>query len=172
MTPTIEDLEEFEDLTASMVHEWLRKEGWTLTPPERTAAWNAYDAHSTWEHSAAGACVVVYEKTYLFHTIASLASQAKRSPQALLRDINPRMRAGWPTDDELARHPFWVCQRAFDLPVIARYAQLSGGAFIDSFERAFVCRSESKGWTFWPCDSRGNKVFRGPARKRESESGK
>ena len=130
----IEDLDEFEGLTAEMVRAWLLAKGCvfdgTWARPYRPTPYY-WDGQllcpSTLGH-------IAYDFGY-------------PSLQSLLREINPRMRPGWPTDAEIEAHEkrggLWICD----------YGRGPCFGHLDALERL--------GAKFWPCDAHGNKVSRG-----------
>ena len=84
-------------------------------------------------------------------TLVYLASVvADCSMQSLLREINPRMRAGWPTDEELERHAFWMVRTLSDDGI-----RVLGAYVAREWKRAGI-KVEC-----WPCDQHGNKTRRG-----------
>ena len=141
----IEDLDEFEGLTADMVRVWLRAEGCvfdgTWARPYRPTPYY-WDGQllcpSTLGH-------IAYDFGY-------------PSLQSLLREINPRMRPGWPTDEELGRHPLWLVSVTGSVSLAEE-----GTLHIRSAEKMRGLARLSAGTTVacWPCDAHGNKVSRG-----------
>ena len=140
----IEDLDEFEGLTAEMVRAWLRAEGCvfdgTWARPYRPTPYY-WDGQllcpSTLGH-------IAYDFGY-------------PSLQSLLREINPRMRPGWPTDEELGRHPLWLVSVTGSVSLAEE-----GTLHIRSAEKMRGLARLSAGTTVacWPCDANGNKVRR------------
>jgi hypothetical protein len=145
VTIKIEDLDEFEGLTADMVRAWLRAKGWTVKRAERFWEW--------WEKGAEGekdGFWLPAEFGRQWFWIHALAAVYGLSVQSLLGEINPRMRAGWPTDEELERHAFWMVRT----PPDDRIHVL--GAYV-------ACEWKRAGLKVecWPCDQHGNKTRRG-----------
>ena len=138
MTFKIEDLDEFEGLTADMLRAWLRARGFTLKQTERWSIW-VRAAEAVHDH--------LLTETVTLEYLAATVAQC--SPQSLLREINPRMRAGWPSEEELERHAFWLVRTA-DKRIV----------MLDSF---VVREWKEAGLVFasWPCDQHGNKTRRG-----------
>ena len=97
-----------------------------------------------------------------------LADDFGLSVQALLREINPRMRKGMPSKAARDAHPLglWLALPEFDCigAVVSIVVSLppddedfcvwhpEGFAFSDTKPK----RPEQ--WAFWPCDEHGNKV--------------
>ena len=148
MTIKIEDLDEFEGTTADMVREYATKAGYGLSQAGLRAP------------NQGGFITFVnpMRDDAMSWLVECLAGRERRSVQSLLREINPRMRAGWPTDEELERHAFWLVGQPsirVDLRVTsAKYVR----AWRDRLDPEFkdigrpVC---------WPCDQHGNKTRRG-----------
>lgn len=147
MTLKIEDLDEFEGTTADMVRAWLRKEGWReeprggWTPPGRQI-----------EGGLRVICMadVITPTDGIPEMLTAIQHYTKRSVQSLLREINPRTRAGWPTDEELERHAFWMVRTLSDDGI-----RVLGAYVAREWKRAGI-KVEC-----WPCDQRGNKTRRG-----------
>ena len=158
----IEDLDKFEGLTADMVRAWLRANGWTVKRADRFREW--------WEKGAEGAEDGFWLPTEFgveWFWIHALAAVHGLTVQSLLREINPRMRAGWPTDEERAKHRYWIAQED-----VGSSDSLHIGCFDEDDEDGtpvFVAGYDL--WTeedvrrldmkFWPCDQHGNKTRRG-----------
>ena len=114
MTLKIEELDEFDGVTADMVRAWLRANGWELA---------GTGAHQYWR-CGSGEVAEALLLTDLSWCIGYIANGHGLSPQSLLREINPRMRAGWPTDEELARHAFWMVHLPDRMPHMRSNANL------------------------------------------------
>lgn len=183
MTPL--DLNEAEELTAAQVRAFLASLGYAERPCCAYPVCESMGTHTHHQLACEAGDHVIPDKwkmgrrsgVYGDQASAMLGSSleilatlhAGGDVQALLSRINPRMRAGWPTDDELARHPFWLVGQP-SIRVDLRVMSAAGvRARRDRLDPEFKDIGQP---VCWPCDSRGNKVFRGPARKRESESGK
>lgn len=139
MTFKIEDLDEFEELTADMVRAWLRAKGFALKQTERWSIW-VRETEAVHDHSLTETATLEY----------LAANVAQCSPQSLLREINSRMRAGWPTDEELERHAFWMVRTLADDGM-----RVLGAYVAREWKRAGI-KVEC-----WPCDQHGNKTRRG-----------
>ena len=145
MTIKIEDLDEFEGLTADMVRAWLRAKGWTVKRADRFREW--------WEKGAEGeedGFWLPAEFGVEWFWIHALAAVHGLTVQSLLREINPRMRAGWPTDEELERHAFWMVRTLSDDCISVL------GAYVAREWKRTGIKVEC-----WPCDQHGNKTRRG-----------
>lgn len=145
----IEDLDEFEGLTADMVREWLRAKGLLLVS-------------RTWAHPDKPKPYYWDSQLLTDGTLGLIAYDFGLSPQSLLSEINPRMRPGWPTDEEIEAHEkrggLWICDYERG-PCFGRFTEA------DRFEGNTLEMSrdalERLGAKFWPCDAHGNKVRRG-----------
>ena len=160
MTLKIEDLDEFEGLTADMVRAWMRAKGWMCagaeivpgryTPPG--LFWTHPEhKHSIWD-GALGAS----------GGIIPLADAYGVTEQSLLREINPRMRAGWPSEEEIQRHARWIARNQNTGTVVVGVVKpdKEHGAVL-KLHSGFLAKAFADGWSFWPCDQHGNKTRRG-----------
>ncbi len=153
----IEDLLEFEGLTADHVRAWLQRKGFTL-----------HEVRSGRQCWVRGTEAVTDDTLTASGTLVYLASVvAGCSVQSLLTEINPRMRPGWPTDEEIERHRDgkWICE--------GEDGELYFGAFREDEESSDVyffygdelfslSPIDARHCRFWPCDAHGNKVSRVP----------
>lgn len=146
----IEDLDEFEEVTADILRGVLVARGW-----KQVGFRDGLTVHK--QEGNADLCFVPDLLTgtdersrHLRDTIDSLARQARKSLQSLLREINPRMRAGWPTDEELERHAFWMVRTLSDDGI-----RVLGAYVAREWKKAGI-KVEC-----WPCDQHGNKTRRG-----------
>lgn len=138
---------EAEDLTADMVRAWLRAKGW-----EHDGAGDLAGEECWVRDGGAQGTVYLGKDTPkpLARTIDCLRVWTGRPSQSLLNEINPRMRAGWPTDEELERHAFWMVRTLSDDGIRVL------GAYVAREWRRAGIKVEC-----WPCDAHGNKVRRG-----------
>jgi len=160
----ITELDEFQGLTAEMVREWLLANQWE---PCGSSAAHLYYQCGSGEISEA----LLHED--LGWVVDLLAQSYERSVQSILREINPRMRKGMPSEAarKASRHNggMWIASRG----------ELGKGGTI-----VFVCfdsdsedglplaiwdgeewdhwevepREIENEWSFWPCDEHGNKT--------------
>lgn len=142
----IDELDEFQGLTADMVREWLTQQKATFG-----------DGH--WTHPSGlyrykdGAYGGLLWSMTLFQMSADFD---KHNLQALLREINPRMRKGWPSGNALANHDRWIARKPYGDLIVCRWrppymVNAAGGG-------DFALREQCEHWEFWPCDEHGNKV--------------
>ena len=148
MTLKIEELDEFDGVTADMVRAWLRANGWELA---------GTGAHQYWR-CGSGEVAEALLLTDLSWCIGYIANGHGLSPQSLLREINPRMRAGWPTDEELERHAFWLVGQ----PSIRVALRVASAEYVRTWRDRLDPEFRNIGQPVcWPCDQHGNKTRRG-----------
>jgi len=143
----ITELDEFQGLTAEMVREWLLANQWE---PCGSSAAHLYYQCGSGEISEA----LLHEG--LGWVVDLLAQSYERSVQSILREINPRMRKGWPSGEALAMHDRWIVSKPEGVVIMCRWrppymVNAAGGG-------DFALREQCEHWSFWPCDANGNKV--------------
>ena len=136
----IDELDEYQGLEAQMVRDWLTSKG-------------CYRQDGPWRHPTAKYSYTDGEYGGLLweDTLFKLSVDFElASVQALLREINPRMRKGWPNTGALSAHKYWLAKPFGDdaFCVVWTTAEI-----IDKQERA-----GDVDIGFWPCDANGNKV--------------
>ena len=142
----LEDLDECQGLTAQMVREWLTKQ-------------KAVFCDGRWTHPNGKYRYTDREYGGLLWppTLSQMAVHFdKANEQALLREINPRMRKGWPSGETLSLHDRWIVSKPDGTVVMCRWrppylVNAAGGG-------DFALPEQCKQWSFWPCDEHGNKV--------------
>ena len=83
------------------------------------------------------------------------------SVQALLREINPRMRKGMPSEDARAAHGgLWIGHMGGEFPLLAigYWHAASFDAGLMSWDEAKIAALSMHPCAFWPCDKHGNKL--------------
>ena len=157
----IDELDEFQGITSEMIQAWLLANGWKQVeqmayqldaPPVRTG-WLFRRGDET-----------VGTGADISYVLANLSRLSCKTPQALLREINPRMRKGWPSGNALAMHDRWIVRKPDGAVIVCRWrppymVNAAGGA--DSARMIsvnFALREQCEQWEFWPCDEHGNKV--------------
>ena len=142
----IEDLDEFQGLTPQMVREWLREQGFDmrigglLHAGRYLVEWEPIE--SAWRSTEA--------------SLYAVAQYRNQSVQSLLREINPRMRKGWPSDEALAMHDRWIVRKPDGAVIVCRWRppyMVNAAGW-----RANMDLEQCEQWEFWPCDEHGNKV--------------
>ena len=158
----IEDLDEFEGLTADMVRAWLRAKGWTVKRADRFREW--------WEKGAEGeedGFWLPAEFGVEWFWIHALAAVHGLTVQSLLREIHPRMRRGRPSQAERDAHegPWLASLPGSHVLLVGNFSD-DGETFFPGL--AGPMRNTCEGaqdwmdaWAFWPCDQHGNKTRRG-----------
>ena len=151
------DLDEAQGLTPQMVREWLLANQWE---PRGSSAAHLYYQCGSGEISEA----LLHED--LGWVVDLLAQSYERSVQSILREINPRMRKGVPSEAAREAHPggLWLATPDFacigaHVPVVVTFDgdgfgvwHPEGFALPDSKPKTAAL------WHFWPCDANGNKV--------------
>jgi hypothetical protein len=159
----IDELDEFQGITSEMIQAWLLATGWKQVeqmayqldaPPVRTG-WLFRRGDET-----------VGTGADISYVLAKLSRLSCKTPQALLREINPRMRKGMPSAAAIAAHEVsggnWLAQsaqkggvlRVLNWSISDHRAKLNTLDTTQKIPRDMVPDS----WCFWPCDEHGNKV--------------
>ena len=144
----ITELDEWQGLTAEMVREWLVVNGWQQTKPnwwDKGEDGFLFDSH-------------VFDQQ-MFWLYALAAACGHNTPQGLLREINPRMRKGWPSDKAVRAHTQWLAQSGPTGHIICGLMAVDSdfGPCLKS-RTARLDKTRAAEWLFWPCDANGNKV--------------
>ena len=140
----IDELDEFQGLTVDMVRQWLTKHGWEV----RECGNGSTDAKKRFTDRVS--VLGCDWDSCLGWLLARVAAAERMSVQTLLREINPRMRDGWPSDAALQVHQHWMVQPfdddgfcvIWDVPTVRERRGKAPNAKL----------------RFWPCDKHGNKV--------------
>jgi len=139
-------LDEAQGLTLEMAEAWLREHGWT----QDGTGMKGWSKPKTW----------VYGDSVksLLGEIPEIARIEGLSVQAVLREMNPRMRKGLPSEAARRAHRgLWLVRREL---MLAPYICWIGPRGLIATNQG-DCRSLdaiTDSWSFWPCDVRGNKV--------------
>jgi hypothetical protein len=141
----LQELDEWQGLTADMVRAYLERTGWTKhgTNPSGGFAWTAKD----------GKAFFSLRDWELEKAITVISQKEQRKLQALLRDINPRMCKGKPSLDELRAWPFWLV-RDTETGEVEMMAAIEPTKYLESV----WCSRDFPQWEYWPCDADGNKT--------------
>ena len=152
----IDELDESQGLTTEMVREWLTAQNATF----RNGHWTHPNGKYRYKDGKYGGLLWSL-------TLSQIAADfGKANEQALLREINPRMRKGMPSDAALAEHDEWIVRTPFGATFIA---EISYGGSDDGFsimmppindhcDAEFIAEKHWPECLFWPCDKHGNKV--------------
>ena len=152
----IDELDEWQGLTPDMVREWLRNRGWSLHS----------GPHRRWErggemggHNFADSLIDGNSDDLAF-VIHCEEIAAGLTRQEALREINPRMRKGMPSEAARIAHgenKDWLC-----MGYVLRVVRFCWSVMVDGTDVFSTERSEDAAMiercTFWPCDANGNKV--------------
>lgn len=154
----IEELDEFQGLTPQMVQEWLRDQGFDM---RLGGLLHAGTYLVMWEPIASAGQTVEA-------SLCAVAQYRKQSVQALLREINPRMRKGMPSEAARDAHSvgLWLAMPDFDCigAKVSIVVSLSpddddfGMWHPEGFSFADTKPKRPDLWMFWPCDEHGNKL--------------
>lgn len=139
----IDDLDESQGMTREMVDHYLNRNGWCNMPDPDQRLLKPQYAHVSFKMGLGAA-------------IERIAAIVGSTPQAILREINPRMRKGWPSGNALANHDRWIARKPYGDLIVCRWrppymVNAAGGG-------DFALREQCEHWEFWPCDEHGNKV--------------
>ena len=157
--------DEYQGLTADMVRNYLAATGWHLKDWDYYKDWHLADC-------AGPPCIAIYDSSSdgmhqlnPEHALLAISKQERRTPQGLLREINPRMRRGMPSKAAMEAHgetKDWLCM-GYVLHVVRfcwsvnDHVQMVDGMDVFSTESTEVVAMIER-CTFWPCDANGNKV--------------
>jgi hypothetical protein len=152
----ISTLDEYQGIEAQMVRDWMTRKGCY----RQDGYWrHPRDKYSYTDGEYGG---LLWEDT-LFKLSVDFGFG---SVQALLREINPRMRKGMPSEAAREAHPggLWLATPDFacigaHVPVVVTFDgdgfgvwHPEGFALPDSKPKTAAL------WHFWPCDANGNKT--------------
>ena len=147
----IDELDEYQGLEAQMVRDWMvgrgcyRQDGHWRHPREQYRYTDGEYGGLLWE-----------DTLFKLSVDFELASV-----QALLREINPRMRKGMPSEDARAAHGgLWIGHMGGEFPLLAigYWHAASFDAGLMSWDEAKIAALSMHPCAFWPCDEHGNKL--------------
>lgn len=162
----IDELDEWQGLTADMVRNYLAATGWHLKDWDYYKDWHLADC-------AGPPCIAIYDSSsdgmYNLnpeHALLAISKHERRTLQALLREINPRWRKGFPSNAALAEHDEWLIRAPWGAEFVAH---ISYGGSDDGYMIMIPPDSESGDcggieesvWGdcfYWPCDGNANRV--------------
>ena len=138
----IDELDEWQGLTPDMVREWLPKRGWSLRG----------GPHTLWErggHNFADSLIDgnTDDLAFVIHCGGG-GIAAGLSRQEALREINPRMRKGMPSQAALRAH------RGLWLRLVGKE---NIATVLSRLIEEFPSSRDDESF-FWPCDESGNKT--------------
>jgi len=147
----ITELDEWQGLTSAMVQQWAEDHGYQYRVSGLVKG--GYVSFANPKRPDA-----------IVWLVPLLADRAKLSPQAFLREINPRMRKGMPIQAALAAHDHWLV-RDTETGEVELHRVEDGHLYSMSVYRGGVRTPDANAlpdfgtWMeFWPCDEHGNKV--------------
>lgn len=149
----IDDLDESQGMTREMVDHYLNRNGWCNMPDPDQRLLKPQYAHVSFKMGLGAA-------------IERIAAIVGSTPQALLREINPRWRKGFPSNAALAEHDEWLIRAPWGAEFVAH---ISYGGSDDGYMIMIPPDSESGDcggieesvWGdcfYWPCDGNANRV--------------
>lgn len=149
----ITELDEWQGLTAEMVREWLVVNGWQQTKPnwwDKGEDGFLFDSH-------------VFDQQ-MFWLYALAAACGHNTPQGLLREINPRMRKGMPSEAAQKARAYWLV-RDVETGEVELHRTEGAALYSASDYKSGTLKTEAVplrdfgDWMeFWPCDANGNKT--------------
>lgn len=163
MSVNILDLEEAADLRVEDVRAYLERKGWTLKnyPP---------GTGQTWTDPAGKESFIMKDgwEWWMDSMVEAAVDFENRTPQAILREMNPRLRKGAPSPQAKKAHSknggVWIATQG-------KLGQWGSIAFVSWEESRMVIWDGEEWhypdveltetlseWSFWPCDEHGNKV--------------
>lgn len=139
----ISKLDEWQGVTPQLVTDWLLKNGWMQTKPRW---WERGEDAFTFDSAT-------FDQLW-FWTHALAAIYTNGNVQALIREINPRMRKGCPSNAAIQAHdgPWLELRGVSRLPGVTEF-----GLDPDQNQREWM-EDYCEDALFWPCDEHGNKV--------------
>ena len=153
----IDELDEWQGLTVEMLHSWLLSHGWRLAACEQGCGKELVSPSNR-------RCNVLRSLEDFPWSWALI--ETRMTAQALLREINPRWRKGFPSNAALAEHDEWLIRAPWGAEFVAH---ISYGGSDDGYMIMIPPDSESGDcggieesvWGdcfYWPCDGNANRV--------------
>ena len=106
------ELDAFQGFSVGILHAWLVERGWTdVTAPRQADLGNcllAKDGQKLWIPRPGGPAAFGIGGVVGWRWLFLVAEAVKLSVQELLRQVNPRLRCGWPSDDDLKTYDRWL----------------------------------------------------------------
>lgn len=142
-------LDEAQGVTTNMIVECIERKGWRLTA--NRMEWQTLDKRTSYIRSISA---------WYNGILAIIATHEEMTLQALLREINPRMRKGCPSEAARRKHDgFWLMRLPYSPPTVVKWNESQAGwqaqqvncNDVVSFDDAAHC-------FFWPCDAEANKI--------------
>ena len=154
-------MDESQGLTREMVDHYLNRNGWCNMPDPDQRLLKPQYAHLSFKMGLGAA-------------VERIAAIVGSTPQSILREINPRMRKGMPSDAAAKAHGdggWWVFQHLADADGSALCGRSGGELHMAQmvmssasgdvrfyWERGLMGEPCDEACMWWPCDEHGNKV--------------
>lgn len=147
----MQNLDETHGLTSEQLASWLLRHGWEKQP-QYAFQLGGPSVLTGYQFCKQGS--VIATGSPLHDAIAQLAELEKRNLQSILREINPRMRKGCPSNAAIQAHdgPWLELRGVSRMPGVTEF-----GLDPDQSQREWM-EDYCKDALFWPCDRHGNKV--------------
>ena len=148
------ELDEFQGFSVGILHAWLVKQGWKdVTPPRQAELGSCVltkGSRQLWIPRPGGSADPAINGVVGWWWLFLVAEAVKLSVQELLRQVNPRLRCGWPSDDDLKTYDRWLvrCRPLGDMMGVWESATMREHK--EEHTNVFV--------ECWPVDAVGNKV--------------
>ena len=147
--------DEWQGVTPELVTDWLTAHGWTQKPTQPNW-WFKGDDGFMFDAPTFG--------QVWFWAYALAAIYANGKVQALLREINPRMRKGMPSEAARKACAFWLVRDA-ETGEVELHRTEGTSLYSASDYKSGTLKTEAVplrdfgDWMeFWPCDKHGNKL--------------
>lgn len=176
------DLEEAAGLRMEDVRAYLERKGWHFRDPRINGGVTCWPPRpgtgSTYVFTLRPTADSPEDRAHLELTLFKLVQYERRTLQAILREMNPRMRRGLPSIAAWEAHGgnsgYWVARWDVGRDITGEeFGWFSRRPFITQLRRQRVTWEwglrgvgfyngpgdyPEKNWLFWPCDEHGNKV--------------
>lgn len=145
-------LDEAQGISVDEIRMWLDRKGWN------TGIGRIYSKRRN-----DGSFCYVSTTNELSSALSDMAGEEGMNLQGVLREINPRIRKGMPSQQSRdAHYGRWVASRTeeYTHTTIARFVGGGLGQMMLQFEDQRHTHEPTDWmlWSFWPCDENGNKV--------------
>lgn len=138
------ELDEFQGFRVEDLCAWLTERGWRNDVTNSPGIWR-HDA--LWDRSIGIPRDTRISESLKWRWLFLVAEAVGLSLQELLRQVNPRMRKGWPSEDDLKAHDRWLVR--FDGAMAVWGSERCESGKANAPDASVEC---------WPVDAAGNKV--------------
>ena len=140
------ELDEFQGFRVEALRDWLVKQGWRNDTEAGPYIWR----HATLDRTVGVPTDPGISGVLKWCWLFVVADEADLSVQELLRQVNPRLRSGWPSEDDLKTHERWLV----NCPLLDNTMRVwESDTMRERKERVPNAVVEC-----WPVDAAGNKV--------------